>query len=81
VTDSPHLRADPEVIAYFRKRLAEWESWAKRSREQTQRLIDRNKVLSAEVTALEKKLARLVEQVRPVNRRLFQGRRATTKTQ
>ncbi len=63
-----------EVVIHFRKRLAEWELYGKRCQEQAQRLIDRNWVLTARVTELERQLSEVVRKVEPHNRQLFQSR-------
>jgi len=62
-----------EVVIYFRKRIADWEAYGKRSQAQAQRLIDRNKELTARVAELEEQLRNVVRKVEPHNQRLFQS--------
>lgn len=66
-------RSEQEAIDYFRQRLAEWEAWGKRSTAQNQRLIDRNRELTAKIAELEEQLHEIVRKIEPHNRRLFQG--------
>jgi phosphoserine phosphatase len=73
--EKPRMHLD-EVVVYFRKRIADWELYGKRSEAQAQRLIDRNKALTARIAELEGQLSEVVRQVVPHNRQLFQSRKA-----
>jgi len=68
-----------EVVIQFRKRIAEWEMYGLRSQEQAQRLIDRNRELTAKVAELEEQLCEVVRRVEPRNRQLFQSRNGIKK--
>jgi hypothetical protein len=73
-SEEEKLRAHlQEVVDHFRKRLAEWELYGKRSQEQAQRLIDKNRELAARVVELEGQLCEVVRKVEPHNRQLFQS--------
>ena len=73
-SEEEKLRAHlQEVVIQFRKRLADWEKYGKRSQEQAQRLIDRNRELTAKVAELEGQLCEVVRQAEPRNRQLFQS--------
>jgi chromosome segregation ATPase len=69
-----------EVVTYFRKRLADWEAYGIRSQEQAQRLIDRNRELTARIAELEEQLREVVRKVEPHNRQLFQSRGGINKS-
>jgi chromosome segregation ATPase len=72
-SEEEKLRAHlQEVVIHFRKRLADWEMYGKRSQEQAQRLIDKNRELTAKVAELEGQLREVVRKVEPHNRQLFQ---------
>jgi chromosome segregation ATPase len=74
-SEEEKLRAHlQEVVIYFRKRLADWEMYGKRSQAQAQRLIDRNRELTARVAELEGQLREVVRKAEPHNRQLFQSR-------
>jgi chromosome segregation ATPase len=79
-SEEEKLRAHlQEVVIHFRKQLADWEMYGKRSQEQAQRLIDRNQELTARVAELEGQLRKVVCKVEPHNRQLFQSRNGIKK--
>ena len=72
-SEEEKLRAHlQEVVAHFLKQIADWKVYGKRSQEQAQWLIDRNRELTPRVTELEKQLNEVVRKIEPHNRRLFQ---------
>jgi hypothetical protein len=79
-SEEEKLRAHlQEVVVYFRKRLADWESYGTRSQEQADRLIARNRELTARVAELDEQLREVVRRIEPRNWRLFQSRNGIKK--
>ena len=79
-SEEEKLRAHlEEVVIYFRKRLADWEAYGTRSQEKAQRLIDKNRELTAKVAELEGQLREVVRRVEPRNRQQFQSRNGIKK--
>lgn len=72
-TQSTGNSADQEIIRSLRRQVAEWNSFGQRAQDEAQRLIDRNRELSARVAELEEQLREIVRKVSPHNRRLFQS--------
>jgi len=70
----PRTQGEQELIDHFLKRIADWEAYGKRAQAQAQRLIDRNRELTARVAELEGQLREVVRKVEPHNRQLFQSR-------
>lgn len=80
-SEAEKLRAHlQEVAAHFLKQIADWKVYGKRAEAQAQRLIDKNRELTARVAELEEQMRDVIRNFEPHNRRLFQSPHAIKKS-